>query len=534
MTKDPKGSLDKETTTTTTTNAKDTSLEQQIINSVEKTKSEKKSDMPRSNKTVLKASQEEEDGDAYLLIKQLENRYVYDHMEKNWYYWNDNFWRLDGIGHVITLIKEVIDLYGQQLVFENLSIQAAEKEEDSKAVSRHKYNSKMLAERINGLRKLTRKEKVLKLSRSGLKSLGIMGTEWDTKPMLLAVRNGCINLKEGTFKPGEPKDYLRLSSPIEWKGEDEDCSALKSFLLQIFDNDQDMVDYIQRLLGYGITGLTTEHIFPIFWGPKGRNGKSTLFEILKFILDDLMFKAPSNFLMETKLNNSGTAPDAVMMNFRGRRIVWFSETNKNDRIDVAKLKELSGGDTISTRGHYAKKQTQFQQTQLTITITNKRPKMPADDPAVWFRTHLIPLDMQFLPNPDPKNKKQLPVDKNLLPKLKKQAPGILAWLVEGCLLWQELGLLPPDKVLVATKEYQKSQDIFGHYIDECLLIGDHVLRVDLKALYINYKEWCNDVGHYCMAKDKVLLEMEQRFSKRVSTNGKKFFRGVTIFDHPIC
>lgn len=503
-------------------------IEQQIIENVEKNIKVLK--LPRDNKTVIKALYQDEDGDAYLLIKCLKDRYVYDHVSQDWYYWNEHYWRLDKINHVITLVKEVIQLYGDQDIFETLTYQAAAKKEDTEEYNKHLDRSKALKKRIEALRALKRKERILKLARAGLNSLGMTGEDWDKKPMILACKNGCFDLKTGEFGAGIPSDYVTLVSPIKFEGEDAPRDKWEKYLFQVHDSDQEMVDYLQRLFGYAITGTNEEHVFPIFWGSKARNGKSTLMEILKYVVGDLAYKIPANFIMDNRLKGTGTGPDAVTIGMKNKRIVWFSETNKNERLDVARLKEFSGGDTISAKAPYAKRQQQFELYCLIISLTNKVPMVPADDPGLWHRIHLIPHVNSFLDNPDPENEHEFLADKDLSKKLKKQAPGILMWLIEGCLLWQEFGLMPPDKVRFATKEYQESQDIFGHFLKECCMVGESAMKETLKDIYNKYKAWCDEVGHKPMAKNKVKTDMEERFGKPKKNSGIYYYKKIHLLN----
>jgi len=484
--------------------------------------------LPISNKTVLKALEEGEDGDAYLLIKLLKDRYVFDHSAGEWFYWNDNFWRLDKINHVTTLIKEVIDLYGTQKIYEILALQNAGSEKDEDAQKKHEYLIKSLETRIQSLRTLTRKKEVLRLACSGLNSLAITGENWDNHPMLLACRNGCIDLKKGEFRDGIPGDYIKTVSPIKWESYKTPCPIWKEFLSQMLSNNQDIVDYVQRLLGYGITGLNTEHIFPIFWGSEGRNGKGTLFETLKYVLGDFAYKAPANFLMEQNFKTSGASPDAVKIGLRGKRIVWCSETNEKDRLDVANLKELVGGDTLSARAPYARRQVEFTPSHLLLIILNKRPKVPANDRPLWERLHLIPLENSFVDNPDPKKPHEFKADKRLLSKLKKEAPGILAWLVAGCLLWQKYGISPPNIINAATEEYRQNEDILGDFIKECCFEDDNpMLRITTKDFYAAYKKWCDEVGHYPMSKKRFLEDMRVRF-EYLKSDGQRYFINVGL------
>lgn len=511
------------------------SLEKEIIKGVknQENQSQEEKDkiinLPTSNKLVLEALHQNEDGDAYLFIKLVKDRYIYDHITKSWYYWNDHYWKKDRLNHVRTLIKEIIDLYGDQEIFEKLSLDQAEKDGDEKKISQHKYNKKLLNYRIQDLRTLNRKEKILKLSCDGLQSLGMTGEFWDMHDMLLSCKNGCIDLDYGVFNPGNPINYIKTISPVKWEGHDVECPEWDRFLSQMFNNDIEVVRYIQRLFGYGITGLNTEHIFPIFWGHNGRNGKSTLLEILNYILGDLAYKIPNSYLMQTRQKNSD-GPDAVTAGLRGRRIVWGSETNENDRIDVAKLKELVGGDMITTRIPYAKETIQFTPSYLLLTITNRCPKVPANDQALWKRIHLIPLINSFVEVPDSKNPYEFKADKNLLKKLKKEAPGILAWLVEGCLIWQLDGLSPPESINSATKQYREKEDVVGDFIKECCILADNeLLRIEPKIIYNKYKDWCEEVGHHKMAKKRFLEDLRNRF-KTKKTHGTNYFIKIGLGD----
>jgi len=365
-----------------------------------------------------------------------------------------------------------------------------------------------------------------------LKSLGITGESWDKHPMLLTCRNGCIDLKKGEFRPGIPTEYIKTVSPINWESYKTPCPIWKEFLSQMLSNNQDIVNYIQRLLGYGITGLNTEHIFPIFWGAEGRNGKGTLFETLKYVLGDLAYKAPANFLMEQTFKGSGSNPDAVKMGLHGKRIVWCSETNEKDRLDVANLKELVGGDTISARAPYARRQVEFEPTHLFLIILNKRPKVPANDRPLWERLHLIPLENSFIDNPSPSRPHEFKADKRLLSKLKKEAPGILALLVAGCILWQKYGINPPDIINAATEEYRKNEDILGDFIRECCYEDDNsMLRVTTKSFFTAYKVWCDDVVHYRMSKKRFLEDMKTRF-KFLKSDGVRYFVNVGLVVEP--
>jgi len=505
---------------------KGTDMEEQMISHVRKNNA-KIINLPQNNETVVKALYENEDGDAYLLIQCLKNRYVYDHTSGEWFYWNDNHWRMDKINHIESLIKEVVQLYGEQMIYEQLSMDQAVKDKEAEKTETHKKRGKMLKKRIDELRTLRRKNNILKIASSGLGTLGITGEEWDQEPMKLACPNGVFNLKTGEFQPGKPGDMMRLHTNINFDGVESARTEWEKFLNQVYSGDKELIAYLQRLFGYAITGLNIEHVIPVFWGPRGRNGKSTIFEIFKFILGDYAFKAPVQYIMQSSVKGNGAGPDAVAIGMKGKRLVWFAESNDKDRLDVGLVKGITGGDTMSARGQRAKHQEEFSLCALSCFMTNKKPKVPANDPALWHRIHLIPHENSFIDSPDPADKFQFQADKKLRAKLEAEASGILMWLVEGCLLWQEFGLTPPEKIVTATKAYRDSQDIIGHFIQEVCITENSDYKVKTKTLYDEYKIWCQDVGHYQLAKDKFYGEIEARFGKPVKVKGVRHFKGIT-------
>jgi len=455
---------------------------------------------------VLRCLQDNEDGDAALYIKLCFKKYLFDHLEKKWYYWNDHHWRFDGLQHRYQLIKDVLNIYHEQASVEYEK--AAIKEGQGKDGEKHKSTAKLLEKRKRDLQTLSRKNSVLEIATQGLKTLGYHGNDWDTKPHKLGVRNGIIDLLKGTFDgtgTGQD-DYIKTVSPTVWKGIDEPCPEWEKFLKNTFAGRPAIPNFLQRLLGYSLRGDTPEHIFPIFHGEEGRNGKGTLLETLKFVLGPLAYKAPAEFLLtKPGSQQNADAPSATKMKLRGARLVWCSETNEGDRIDAAKLKEMVGGDTVSARAPYGKGQIEFEPTHTLFIMTNKKPRMPPNDTPLWRRIFLIEFNRTFVDNPDPNNPNEVQMDRKLKEKLQAEASGILAWLVRGAILYQSKGLCPPQEILDATNQYRADEDILGHFLTECCVIGDpnnQAYKETAKDLYESYKSWCGEVGHHAMSRTK--------------------------------
>lgn len=476
-----------------------------------------------TSREILDALDANEDGDASLFIRLHRGRFCYDHAAGRWYMFNGTVWELDRLDQATASIQKVIAQYAEQAQREARQRTKAEKAGKTNEADQHKNKIEALYKRIRALQSKKRKENVLHLAKVGADSLGITGDEWDRDPWLLGCKNCVIDLKTGKHRPGRPEDYIKIAAPTEWKGFDAPCSVWEQFIKQIFNNISSLVDFVHRLLGYGLVGKVTHHIYPIFWG-HGRNGKSTFLEAIKHVLGEYTHRAKSELLLEqSHIRSSGSAnPD--IMKLRGKRIVWCSETNENRNLNSARLKELVGGDTLNARALYSNQIVEFQPSHLLILTTNAKPHAPANDFALWQRILLIPFTLAFVENPKAKNERK--ADLELLDKLKAEAPGILAWLVRGCLAWQKEGLNPPESVRAATKAYQAEEDLIGHFINDRCVISENV-QVKAGELYQTYRQWCEEMGHKPMSGTRFGKEMKERFDHYKGKNGI-FYTGIGL------
>jgi putative DNA primase/helicase len=237
-----------------------------------------------SSEVILDALNRNEDGDAWLYQEINRNLFCYDAAAGRWYVWAGHYWQKDILGDAMKAIDGVIEVYIQEISRVSWNrlqaLRAGEKEE----VFRLSKLIENLCNRVRSLQTVKRKANILTLSHTGADSLAIRGDEWDRDPWLLAVRNGIIELKTGELRSGKPEDFIKTTAPVEYHGLTELAPAWERFIFDICGDNHDLPDYLQRLLGYGITGLTNWHVYPIFHGPQGRNGKGTLLETVKFVL----------------------------------------------------------------------------------------------------------------------------------------------------------------------------------------------------------------------------------------------------------
>lgn len=449
---------------------------------------------------IKQALDMQETGDAALLADLASNRAAYDHALNTWYLWAGNHWQQDQTGAMYRIIaNELAPLY----LHAAAEAQAGDNAELSKS----------LAKRAAALRTKKRMDNVIYLA-ARTQRLALTGSEWDQNPLLLGTNNGVIDLRNGNFRPGQPGDYILSYAPTDWQGLDTPAPAWEAFLLDIFA-DPAICAFVQRLLGYGISGKKTERILPILWG-EGANGKSTLIETIGAVLGrTLTMATEADSLMDVAKGGDGPRPFVYAL--RGKRLVWASESNEGRRMNTALAKKLSGRDTITVRTLHAKPVI-FDPTHLILLITNHRPNIP-DDIAMWDRVILLPFTARFVEHPRVGEKLQ---DRDIQDKLRAEAPGILAWLVRGYLAWQREGLNPPEAIKAATKDYQASEDTLAQFVaDSCVEL--ETATVLGTPLFKAYMDWCSENNIRPMSNTAFGTRMGKKYRKEKKPNGMTYY-----------
>jgi len=480
---------------------------------------------------ILAALRENEDGDSSLFKRTNQGRFCFDHAAGEWFKWQGHHWSEDLIGECFDAIGEVIDLYILEAERRARIAVDAARQEDKDQSKFHEKKRRELLTRVSQLQTKPRKDRILFLAAQGLDGLGIRGDDWDQDPWLLGCENGVIDLRDGSFRDGQPGHFIKTVCPTSFKGCDDPCPEWDQFIKRIIvdealKEDEPTAKYLQRLLGYGITGLRQEHIIAVFWGKAGRNGKGTLFETLAHVLGPVARKLPSEILLQSARPRDSAGPRPDLMDLRGRRLCWANETNEGRKLDLSLAKELGGGDTISAR-QLQGKMTNFVPTHTIILSTNYRPKVESspNDP-IWDRLQMVPFRLKFVDDPKELHERQR--DKNLLERLKNEASGILGWLVRGAMEWHEQGgLNPPANVKIATDSYRKGEDVVGQFIDEsCEVSHDKVCQAG--PLYDAYKEWAVNGGHNILNQRRFGDNMTERFDKYKRDGRHVFYIGIGL------
>lgn len=442
------------------------------------------------NKEVVEAYHNSEDGDAFLFVKLNAGKWVYDYAIERWFKYREHTWEIDAVDQVIAEVAGVVDLYLRAAADQADLARQAEKDGNASLAKAHEDFNKKLIDRARKCQGLARKKKVIELARSGVNTLGTDGMQWDLDPWSLGCPNGVINLKTGTLRPGTPEDYIQTVCPTPYLGLDTPCPAWEKFLLEVFNQDEELVGYVQRLFGYSVTGLALEHIFPVLQG-QGRNGKGTMLELFHHILGPLAGPISSEMLLDQYQPRSAAAPSPDIINLKGKRLVWASETDEGRRLSLSRIKWLTGGDTLVGRPPNGKVMIEFRPSHTLFLLTNPLPHAPGDDYALWERVKLIHFPFSFVD--DPKLENERPQNKELPDRLKTEATGILAWLVRGCIAWQKEGLGTAAAIQLATKGYQGEEDLVGQFLEECT-IEDQSSQVQASELYGAYRRWSQAAG----------------------------------------
>lgn len=343
-------------------------------------------------------------------------------------------------------------------------------------------------------------------------SIGHM-TQLDSDRWLLGVRNGVVNLKDGGLLAPNPTMLITRQAAAEYH-DDAQCPRWLAFLDQIFEGDQDTIAFVQRALGYSLTGVTTEEALFICFG-SGANGKSVFSNVLTNILADYSQAAPPSLLTVRRDGDSGPRNDIARL--CGARSLQINELQQGDRLDEQIVKMLAGREMLSARFLH-KEFFDFWPTAKPWLRTNHKPIITGEDDGIWRRLHLIPFRRKFSEGER---------DPWLEPKLLEERDGILAWMVRGCLEWHRIGLKPSATVRRESAAYRKESDLLGEFLDE-RTVNDPASRVEQGALFGNWRGWNEANGTRSGSKISFTRKLAERGVNEAKSNGKRFYAGLKL------
>lgn len=468
-------------------------------------------------------------GDGILYAAILKDKYIYNKTAEKWLSWSDHYWNDDVKAKSVSAVEKCALKYLEEAEAVGGQISVAMKEDDkSEVVASLQKRQENIHKRVWRIRSDRGRINTLKFAHTNPENpLDITSEEFGTNPYLFACRNGVIDLRTGKLRPGRQNDFISKASSIEYPGVEAPAPNWELALKEMFDGDQSLVDYLGRLFGYCITGLTVERFMPIFYGSNGFNGKTTIVEIISHIMGSLAAPIQAEMLLDQGRVKSSGAATPEIMGLCGLRLAFASETDQGRRFSTSKVKWLIGSDSMTGRYLYDKRDVTFKPTHKLLLLTNHKPDVSDTDDSFWGKIHLIPFPLSFVLW-KPEKEYERPANKYLREKLLLEAPGILSWIIKGCLQYQEIGLAPPPAVIDATKEYRRNEDLMGLFVDDCCYEDPHI-ETPAKDLYEAFKKWWESNVSRKVLSQKRFGSMLLRRYKRTRSGTYRYF-GIGLKD----
>jgi putative DNA primase/helicase len=409
---------------------------------------------------------------------------------RRWAVWDGMRWDVgNGDALASAMVRDIVgDLHRQAQELEVAADSAADEAERKQLLSRARATRDWAFKTENGSRFANVLEHA---AGSGLAN--IHHEDFDTDPWLLNCLDGTIDLRTGELRPHNPDDLITRLTAIHYEPE-MPTPFWDAHLDRVACGDAELIGYLQRAVGYSLTGLTSENVLFILYG-SGANGKSTTLEVLRMVMGEYADTAAPDLLLAT-----GERHPTELADLYGRRFVYSHEVQDGGRLAEAKVKRLTGNDRIKAR-RMREDFWSFSPTHKFWLGTNHKPIIYGTDHAIWRRIRLIPFSATI-----PAEER----DPDVLRKLRGELPGILGWAVRGCLEWQRRGLGEPAAVREATEVYRAESDVMASFLTEHC-VRDVGATTTARELYEVYKQWAEASGERVVSR--------QLFGRRLAERG---------------
>lgn len=448
-------------------------------------------------------------GNAHRLYDKFGRILKYSYNRKKWYFWTGRVWTLDESGEVKKLADEICE----DLKREAWNIQDPDLQEQALKFAKRTAGS-------------SPKEAMVKECQH-LYDIPAAPEDFDSYTDYICCQNGIINLRNGELMPHDSNFMMSKITNSEYDLHKKKPERWLRFLDDVTDGDKDLQEYIQRSVGYSISGSNAEQCAYFLYG-MGNNGKSTFLDTIADILGSYAMNVqPDTLMLQSRLGSAGGGANSDIARLKSARFITCEEPTEGMRLNEGLLKQLTGGSRVTARHLYGD-EFEFTPEFKIWVATNHKPTIRGTDFGIWRRIKLIPFEVNI-----PADK----VDKNLKYKLREEFPQILAWAVEGCIKWQQDGLQEPARVLDATKEYKHEMDLIAGFIEQCILIDyatpDHIMASDLFAVY---RAWARENNEWEMSSKKFFMEVQKKLPEK-GRSGKGIFYGkiqLTDYAKGIC
>lgn len=335
----------------------------------------------------------------------------------------------------------------------------------------------------------------------------------DRDGMKLNTPDGVVDLKTGDIMKNDPQFYMTRMTGVEYSPH-VSCTRWRQFISEIFDGDEDLINFVHKAVGYSMVGSTEEQMVFFCYG-EGQNGKSVFLDVLSEIMGSYAVNIQPETIM-VKRAGGGNGANSDIARLKGARFVTTSEPDEGARLSEGIVKQLSGGDKVTARKLYGS-EFEFSPELKLWMATNHKPVIRGTDKGIWRRIAMIPFNVTFS-NPD----------KKLIHKLRAEASAILGWMIEGCIKWQREGLKKPKAVMDANQEYRNEMDVIERFLESGYVRIGEGESCAAMVIFSKYQEYANNTDEFSMSMTKFGAELSKRFQKRKDPTGKIVYDGIGI------
>lgn len=344
-------------------------------------------------------------------------------------------------------------------------------------------------------------------------NMSVTDESLDADPLQLGVNNGVVDLRKGEHLFNQP-NYLVTRYCNAYFVEDSPCPRWISFLNQIFENDDETIESVQRLLGYTLTGMVTEEVLVICYG-FGSNGKSVFSNVIHNILGGYATTAPPSLL--TARRPDDTSPRNDLASLAGMRYVSINELQAGDRLDEQVVKMLAGREPISARFLH-REYFEYMPSFTAWLRTNHKPIITGEDDGIWRRLVVLKFGRKFLEGEK---------DPNLESKLLEECDGILQWMLEGTRMYLKDGLKLSPRIRAEIGSYRKESDVLGEFLSDILEV-DPTGRINQQTAYQSWTDWCKNNGFRVPSKKSFTQRLAERGFPEGRSGGNRFYVGIKM------
>lgn len=440
-------------------------------------------------------------GNAHRMYDKFGHIIRYSYNRKKWYYWDGKKWRLDESGEIKKLADVICDDIKQEAFAEQDETQQAAllKWANKTASSHNKENMIKECQHLEGIPAST--------------------DIFDGYLDFFNCQNGIVNLRNGELIPHESNFMMSKIAMCDYDTTGKPPTMWLKFLDDVTNGDKELQDYIQRCVGYSLSGSTREQCAYFLYG-MGNNGKSTFLDTIADMLGDYAANTQPETIMMKHFGSEGANSDVARL--KSARYVMCEEPTEGVRLNEGLLKQLTGGSKITCRFLYGE---EFEYTpEFKIWVaTNHKPVIRGTDVGIWRRIKLIPFEVNIPPEK---------VDKSLKYKLRKEMPQILRWAVEGCIKWQRYGIEEPKCVSVAVKEYKNEMDLLTGFLEDTIVIDYSCNeRILASQLFEVYSRWAKKNNEYEMTSKKFFKEISEKLPERGRMGAGVFYTRIKFTEY---